>query len=804
MANVGKWTGGVTSSNIPTTSWAAPPVNIFSTEVTNNGYTLSNHVLTLPSTNLANGYLVVGAFEHEGTHNNRHNPQARFLYTGSGNSAGGYSSGYMRDNSEDRAYCRAWAFVHNPSPSDTFTFQWRRDANAPAATDGTVRSELQVIPLFYSDVGIFTSTSNSCPGGTVPNQVTGFSGTNGTNINLASNVVTVSGDNKKYLCLGGYYWQGIGNARTQRWGGFRVDGTKDDSSKGYSYARNSSNADIGEIFSTILETSTADRTIDMFVYRGDGISNLQGGADVDGNTTGSNANHSIVVLELNDTAEVFYTKTDGNSFNLDNTSGVTLDISPTSEFNGSASFTRASNGGVNVNSNMDVLLGADISAASNNVGTGARWTGYAELTINGVTEPDTFAGDYLRNNQGSQDTFGWSANILSSISVSTNEDLGVDVTALTGTEGGGDAISPAGWTGFWGINLDTLEDTGGGTDVSIGLGLQNIYQTLNSVSTTTTTSITATIGAVSLALGLNTATASTTGGVTVDLSSQSYSITEQSLSTSLGSAVNLGLINYTEALQSLGVSTGTSTELGSLNYLVSLNSLSVSTSGATIVNLNSQNYTLQENSLNVSTGSSVDLTSFNYTLQQNNVETATGSTVSLDSLDYSISQYAISTTISGGVVVVLNNQGYSLEVQSVNVGTGLSIGINNIQLTKTLNALTTSLGQGVSTILNNQQYTLNLNDLQAFYGSSFDLGLVSYVINQNSLLVTTVSIIPHKEELISTITKEVNLVSQIQKEVNLISTISQFKQPITQLTNQVELISQITTEFNLISEIIIS
>jgi hypothetical protein len=32
--------------------------------------------------------------------------------------------------------------------------------------------------------------------------------------------------------------KGIGNARTQRWAGFRVDGTKEDSMKGYGYARN--------------------------------------------------------------------------------------------------------------------------------------------------------------------------------------------------------------------------------------------------------------------------------------------------------------------------------------------------------------------------------------------------------------------------------------------------------------------------------------------------------------------------------------------------------------------------------------
>ncbi|MEO0573033.1 MAG: hypothetical protein AAF039_15100 [Bacteroidota bacterium] len=478
MAVLGKWTGGATSNNIPTTTWDVPPIDIFPSQVRNDGsvYSLSSHVLTLPSANLADGYLIVAAYEHEGTHNNRHNPQGRFSYSGSGNHVGGYSSGYMRDNSEDRAYCRAWGFVDNPSASDTFTFQWRRDANGPAATNGTVRASLQIIPLFYSGVGIYNSTSSSCPGGTTPNQVVAFSGTDAANINIDSNVVTLSGDNKKYLCFGGYYWQNIGSARTQRWGGFRIDGVKDDSSKGYSYARNSSNADIGEIFSTIIETETANKTLDMFVYRGDGAANLQGGANSDGNTNGSNANHSIVVLELNDTAEVFYSKTDGNSFNLAQAGPVNIDISPTSEFNGdSGSFARASNGGVNAQVAMDVLLGADVSAASNNVGTGQRWTAFSEFTINGAEQSESFAGDYLRNNQGSQDTFGWSANLLSTLGVSINEDLGVSVTELPGTEGGGGAVvSPSGWTGFWGVNLDSLQSISSPSTRKIKVGASEV------------------------------------------------------------------------------------------------------------------------------------------------------------------------------------------------------------------------------------------------------------------------------------------------------------------------------------------
>ena len=518
MASLGKWTGGAVSI-LPGTTWAAP-ANLFPTEDRNDGYTwaAATSTLTLPSSDLADGYLIVGAFEFEDTSNGRHNPQARITQaSGTGTFAGSPTSGYNRDNSEDRSYCRTWGFVDNPSASATFQFQWRRDTDAP--TGGTVRSEIQVIPLYYADAGIYTSASTACPGGTTVSQVTGFSGTDGTNITLASNTVSVTGDNKRYLCLGGYYWQGIGAARTQRWGGFRIDGTFDDSAKGYSYGRNAANADIGEFFTQLIETATATRTVDIGVYRGDGVAALQGGANSDGNVTGSNPSHALVVLELNDSAELFYTKTSGNSFNLAQTGPVNVDMSPASEFNGdSASFTRSGNGAVNAEVAMDALVGANVSAASNVVSTGQRWTGFSEFTLNGTEQSDSFAGDYLRNNQGSQDTFGWSANLLGFLDVSLNFDIGVSVTELPGSEGGGGGvISPAGWVGVWGLNLDTLQASGGsdasGSGSVAGAGTTTATGQKGAQGTTSVTGAGA-ITALAVMTALGTASVSDTGATT--------------------------------------------------------------------------------------------------------------------------------------------------------------------------------------------------------------------------------------------------------------------------------------------------
>jgi hypothetical protein len=113
---------------------------------------------------------------------------------------------------------------------------------------------------------------------------------------------------------------------------------------------------------------------------------------------------------------------------------------------------------MNVEVVADGLLGANISTASQELTTGTRWTAFAEFTKNGVEDTDTFSGNYVRNNQSTTDTFGYSANLLSFIGVATNDDVGVSVSELAGTEGGGNAQNmQVGWFGFWGVNLSTLE-----------------------------------------------------------------------------------------------------------------------------------------------------------------------------------------------------------------------------------------------------------------------------------------------------------------------------------------------------------
>ena len=489
MATLFQATGGTTTL-LPTTTWAAPNA-LFPTTDRNDGtaytWSSSTSTVTLPSSGLADGYLFVWGFEHEDTSNGRHNPQGRMIQaSGTGNFASASTGGYNRDNSEDRSYVSGWSFVDGPSASATFTFQWRRDTDAP--TGGSVRSYIQAIPLYYADAGIYTSTSTTATGGTTPVQITGLSGTDGTNITIATDTVSVTGDNKRYLVLGSAYHQNIGNARTQRWYGLRVDGTKDDAAKGAMYYRSASDADGGSSFMRLLETVTATRTVDLFQYRGDGVGAGQGGADVDGNTTGANSSHALVVLELNDSAEVF-SSTDsvgGQEFAL--AGPVDVDIASTGdiEFNDAASFTRSTDTGVNAEVDMDVLAFANVSHAreASSIGSGARWTVHGEFTLDGTEQTGVgFHGNYNRGNQTSTDCMGSSTNQAAFFAVTTGQDIGVSNQELAGTEGGaGDIETQAGWVGFGLLNLDTLEAAGSDTEVSAGVDALTLAENQATIS----------------------------------------------------------------------------------------------------------------------------------------------------------------------------------------------------------------------------------------------------------------------------------------------------------------------------------
>lgn len=477
MALIGRWGATSLSNYIFGTTWAAAN-GLVDTQRRNDSstYTFSsvNQTITLPSSGLADGYLFAARMHYSDSSNGRFNPQLRIIQSsGTGTTIVQPAGGYSRDNNNNEAYVHCWTFVDGPSASAAFQLQAKRDSDSPNTTDGPLRTTFEVIPLYYADAGMYSSTSAALYGGTTPNQVTGFTGTDGTNITLSSNVVTVTGDNKRYLVLGGTYQETSTGSRTQRWGGLEIDGTLDRAAMWNYFLRNNTNGHSGGIGTRLIETATASRTIEMNIYRGDGVAAGQGGADVDGTNFTEVGAHSIVVLELHDSAEVISGVDDTGNREVTAAGPTDQPVSTSTglEFNDSASFTRASDTVYNAETAMDALVGLNAGAAreSGSIGSGTRFEGRANITVNGTEDVELFHGNFNRGNQGTQDTHGHSYNILGFVALALNDDLGWSTT-LSGQNGGGDIEIQPGWSGMWALNLDTLEDTGSPVTVTPGAG----------------------------------------------------------------------------------------------------------------------------------------------------------------------------------------------------------------------------------------------------------------------------------------------------------------------------------------------
>ena len=152
MATLGRWTGAAVGDiSTMTNSYANVP-NIFTTQARNDGsaYTMASatSLITLPSSNLADGYFMIARFETDDTSAGRFNPQCRIeRASGTGTYLNSPGAGYSRDSSEDRAYFTSWGFVDNPSVSSTGAVLADGDVTAFSTTTSDERLKRDIIPV---------------------------------------------------------------------------------------------------------------------------------------------------------------------------------------------------------------------------------------------------------------------------------------------------------------------------------------------------------------------------------------------------------------------------------------------------------------------------------------------------------------------------------------------------------------------------------------------------------------------------------------------------------------------------------
>jgi hypothetical protein len=479
MANeslhIGTWNNGAVST-YPTTTNTFPS-GLFGTQERNDdskySFNTARAIVTLPSSDLADGYLVLVNIPLNVSHNNRSTAIGQLSLTnGTGNFVSPKASGYARNGNWSQHSISVWAFVDSPSTGVDIQFTWFRDTGDGTVAGTVLGATFRVISLYYNDVSMYTSTVNNLYGGTTPNTVDlSTTVVEGTNITKTSNTVTVTGDNKKYLILSGHYSEGRGG-RTQRWLANEYDATLARDAMTAIYYRDTGTDKMGRGITDIIETGTADRTINLKMWRGDGVSpTTLGGADQDGSTPAV-TEAGLVVIELPDTAAAIKSTDNTGLQNLNVDDGTLPNISRNVVFDEPGTLdpidpSVIGPAGYFIDTTNDILVGSNLSAAYR-FSSGTRFAG--QLSIIGGDEYIDPVVDYNygRGAQSTSDTFGYSNNVVGIINPTMAANGGTVVTPYFAgiiSFQGNDAVTqgPVGtrptWVGAFALDLESLVPT---------------------------------------------------------------------------------------------------------------------------------------------------------------------------------------------------------------------------------------------------------------------------------------------------------------------------------------------------------
>lgn len=455
MAIVGHWRDNL-GGQIPGTGYGGFDV---STQIRNDGnvYNLvAGNSISVPS---AGSYYFEAQIRYLDTSNGRYNPKGRFLLTsGSGTLFTTHKSGYSRDNSENVAWLKIYGFYTGGGANDTIQLQHIRDTDAPAGGSVAGQSDFQVVELpNIQAVGIYGTTASNSYGGTARNRVT----LNQTILESDTSLIERSGDQiqlknttGKYIVLHGISGSS-GSSRTQRISNIDIGGTPILDSQSYAYQRNGSNEYGGTAKKNLHVNTGAATLLGMQCFRGLGVSADQGGANVDGNWSNIAAETGLCIIELPAPAKVARYVDSVGIQNITPTASQSLNVfrDVVTESDG---FSSASNTEGSFNLDTDLLIGGTIFAARNNVASGARYTGETFINIDGTNQTTGQHGNYSRGNQGSQDTFGWSAAPGGIYAYTANDPISISVNRLAGGEAGGTDRTQPNTAGIWMLDLDSL------------------------------------------------------------------------------------------------------------------------------------------------------------------------------------------------------------------------------------------------------------------------------------------------------------------------------------------------------------
>jgi len=452
VGDIGIWRDSA-GAQIPGTSFGA--LN-FATQQRNDGdYTFTgSNTLELDA---AGNYLLIGTLSFDDNSNGRVNYECQFSYTGSGNFQTVVGSGYSRNNNNDHAWCRTTAIVWGNAVDDTVQLQTRRDTDTPTGGSIANESHFQVVRLADSGaVGMYSDNSDtSSDGGTswneVPFNTAGYqSDTSSIELQTDDNLdIRLKKDATNYLIGYSVAYSNTGS-RTQRVSRVETGSSGIQQSYGYEYCRQSSDEYCNPQGMFIYRNSGTSTDLTVQVQRGDAM--------IDGTVVRRTSTSGVWIVELPSSAEVFisHDSTGGQDvggaagdFNLFRTGDI--------DYNDAAAFTRSSDTAMNCEKDMDVLLMANAFAYDTTVANTRMTTG-VRFEIQGTDATYGMQGNYLRNSQGSADTYNWGAVPAGLYAVSNGDD--VQVEFWDEGDNGSTPNTVADKLGFAALNLDSLVPVG--------------------------------------------------------------------------------------------------------------------------------------------------------------------------------------------------------------------------------------------------------------------------------------------------------------------------------------------------------
>ena len=402
------------------------------------------------------GKLFTANIKVDTTHDNRAVIKAKLVLTsGTGDLFTTFASSYSRNTSNNTMWVRVVGYLTNSSVDAEVQVQWiRGGSGTPAGATVSSYCDLVVADMNYDDIGIYSNTvGGDSLGGTTRNVVqlnNTILESNVASIQRSGNTISIKNDGKDYLILG-TLGSNTESTRTQRLANINYDGVPAVDTTSYVYSRDSSNELTGIALQDVYRKPVGpDTNIKLECFRGVGVAADEGGSDVDGSWSTAANETMIAVIELPTSSETFKST---DSVGAQTVSGTTTNINIFRDVIHDGSVTRVSDTTAVANKDHTMVCFSNIFAARRVVGSGTRSTIGSRIIINGIGQSVGEHGNYIRGNQGSQDTFGGSFAAGSIYSIADTDTISVQTFAAG--DGGADDDTQPGSSGISIINLDS-------------------------------------------------------------------------------------------------------------------------------------------------------------------------------------------------------------------------------------------------------------------------------------------------------------------------------------------------------------